>query len=795
MIRNLQLIGRVIQNVSKSASPLIGPMLDAFGLRGNSLPDDIAVLEGLIALMGPGRADDLRKKLGKSRGGKTPPQYADVARLDGVSFPLMRAVAEMASERSLEVPVPGFSNSRTIRVMHAIQQPRYAPCFAPLTGTPEAVCEDTAVGEKLIAVVRKEFRDTTGGPTSAGTPSGAGTSNNPTRADWLTQNPDPSDWSGLPHQGHDEGASDTAFGGRLVVDLDTTSQIAVWAQAAIVVDDVSRKRNRSQPPPPPEKMRDIYGFKVDLEGDVDFGGIDSSDIHSPSNSVELIELLRTRDLSDEIADEQVDNREILDLAFAPGDAVREFERRYRFTKPTARKLHLQLEARSRFEHFLIRQAAPGAEGPRLPDPLMQPGAKTTFWLPATKRPDPIDRKSLLPAFVWTEKAGGTDIERRTLVRIRMKRPWFSSGEGERLGIVLWPPEILDPSRRDEIARDIARDPIKSTGDHVVYRQYGAFDDSTATFDDSDLGPGGQFVTRWGNDPIRRGPVQTGWFMPLEAFRDAFPDSRNPTGRTVRDAQMPVPRGDNDGTSPTTPPGTPTTMIVSLLTYAPKFDVVDELWYVDAEISPLALAYPFVRLGLVRYQRHAPPEWQVSEPIVEYIQLLPRRHVIVTVEPRSATTKGHPVRVDVYGPGSDLVALRDEDVATAGSKEDYLHRPVLKARVLRAAEGAMAYSGRPGDPIVPEITAVGPDGKLLKWSSASDGGGFQPRRGEDGLEWSVRFVLKDNPKEVLHHIFLEEVEWMLPTETQTETRRQGRPNASDSIVSETGPRFALKIRVG
>jgi hypothetical protein len=807
VVRSAQLIGRLTRRVNRSSSPQLAPMLNTLGLGKAALPDDADILEGVIALAGPDRTAEIRKRLSEDYG-KMPAEYAGITQLDQVSFAVLRLMAEEVSDRSLEVPVPGVSHSRTIRVTHAIQQPRYAPCFVPLSGKPEAACENTENGESLIAVVRREFRDSSNGSGGAAAATTPTPSDNQTRADWLMHNTDPGQWNTLEHQGFGEGASDTVFGCRLAVDLDTTSQIAIWAQAAIVVDDVTRKRDRKLPPPPPEKTRQTYGFGVDADGNVDFGQIRSQDIHSPDNEVELIELLRTRDLSSEIAAKEVENRQILNLAFAPGNAVREFERRYRFTRPTARKLHLTLEARSRFEHLLVREveaeSACGLLPPQLPDHLTVLGARTTFWLPASKRPDPIDRKSLLPAFVWTEKAGGTEIERRTMVRIRMKRPWVCSGEGERLGIVLWPPEILDPSRRDEIAQDFARDPVNSTAGKVAYKQYGPFENSTATFDDTDLGPGGQFVTRWGNDPIRRGPVQTGWFMPLEAFRDAFPGSRNPTAEKVRDVFMPVPRGDKDDNAiPAPSTGAQSTMVVSLLTYKPKFDVVDELWYVDAEISPLALAYPFVRLGLVRYQRHAPPEWQVSEPIVEFVQLLPRRHVIVTLEPRHAMAEGYPVRVDVHGPGSDAVALREDpadiqakqDYLDAGAKEDYLHRPVLKARVLRAPEGTNGYSGRAGDPIVPEITAVGLDGRLLKWDSASGGNGLQPRRGESGLEWSVRFVLKDNPRNILHHIFLEELEWMLPADPEAETRRQGRPSGSDSVIAETGPRFALRIRVG
>ena len=351
---------------------------------------------------------------------------------------------------------------------------------------------------------------------------------------------------------------------------------------------------------------------------------------------------------------------------------------------------------------------------------------------------------------------------------------------------MWPPELLDATKRTAIARN-----------HAGGHHY-------STFDDDDLGPGGQFVTRWGSDPIRRGPVQIGWFMPLEAFCDALPDVSGKLKAGVelaRSVQIPVPHGqddDNDDNG-TNIPGNgqqnpQRTLTVSLLTYEPKFDVTEECWYVDAEISPLAFAYPFVRLGLVRYQRHAPMEWQVSEPVVEYIQLMPQRNVVITVEKPQSASSGHPVRVDVYGPGSDVVELDADDRDAAGLKVESLHRPVLKARVLRSVDGAKAYSGEPDEPIVPEMTATGMDGKLLKWNSASDINMFEPRRNENGLKWSLRFVLKDDPRLVPHSILLEEVDWMLPTDPAAETARQGKAPGTPSIVSESGPRFALKARI-
>lgn len=78
----------------------------------------------------------------------------------------------------------------------------------------------------------------------------------------------------------------------------------------------------------------------------------------------------------------------------------------------------------------------------------------SVWIWATRRPDRPAPLSIMPAFRWMpgrEGIGGKEageswpiLARKCLLRVRLRRPWFSSGEGERLGIVLWPPKLLSP---------------------------------------------------------------------------------------------------------------------------------------------------------------------------------------------------------------------------------------------------------------------------------------------------------------------------------------------------------------
>lgn len=84
----------------------------------------------------------------------------------------------------------------------------------------------------------------------------------------------------------------------------------------------------------------------------------------------------------------------------------------------------------------------------------------------------------------------------------MRRPWLSSGEGERIGVVIWPPHLFS-LRSEDIQGDVVRDLVP--GRSAVNLTTLPSDGSTIQeLQDADLGPGGPWVTRWGADPIRPG---------------------------------------------------------------------------------------------------------------------------------------------------------------------------------------------------------------------------------------------------------------------------------------------------
>jgi len=247
-------------------------------------------------------------------------------------------------------------------------------------------------------------------------------------------------------------------------------------------------------------------------------------------------------------------------------------------------------------------------------------------LPALRRPDRLEPRTLLPSFVWRQSVEiegryKTLVSRRhSKVRIRVRRPWFTSGEGERLGIVVWPPELLSDPNFDATA-DLAN----LNGQEMNMTGY----------DDKDIGPGGAFVSRWGADPIQPGPQPSGWLMRPEMF---FHDRYEATGfmRAIvpPPVMMPLPSDPNASTASGQLPNPP--LLVSLITYEPRFDIDEELWYVDLTLDTLGIQQPFVRLGIVRYQENAPPELKVSEPVVEWVQPLPHREARVTCISRGPT---------------------------------------------------------------------------------------------------------------------------------------------------------------
>ncbi|MBI5792668.1 MAG: hypothetical protein HZA63_14455 [Rhodocyclales bacterium] len=450
--------------------------------------------------------------------------------------------------------------------------------------------------------------------------------------------------------------------------------------------------------------------------------------------------------------------------------------RHVFPDRKARRLRVRMIARTRHEE-LMRTASGTARFGEWLEPGQDPraakdpgdGSAVEIWLPAGIRPSEPVAMTPIPAFEWEDL--GTTVVRRTVIRIPLGRGWFSSGEGERLGVVVWPPGALDgvatvPRLGNATWRG-SRPPLPD-------------------FIDEDLGPGGKFVTRWGSDPTRpvdrkaRVDPRLPGFLDPSAFRDVSTNSAERFNvALVSEVAMPVRRdaatADADVGNEANPQ---VTMAVSLVTYEPLFDVETEQWFVDIALDHAFEAQPFVRLGLVRYQPHAPEALQVSFPTVQWVQLLPQRSAWMFTEEvgRKKTTW---LAVEGLGP---VDVSRDAGDRSVGTR--------MVARVVTDYTNAAGLPCRHVGPVL-SMTAE-PSGDGPPGSGPYHGPRWRWTR-QIAIDDDIEATSADLPG-ATHYLYIEEREAYLPA---TYANEPVSADVAAGLVSscdqaESGPRFAVRL---
>jgi hypothetical protein len=216
-------------------------------------------------------------------------------------------------------------------------------------------------------------------------------------------------------------------------------------------------------------------------------------------------------------------------------------------------------------------------------------------VPASARPLAPSVAYVLPTFGW-ERQTATNLKRSVRfgggLRIYLRRPWFSSGEGELLGAALWSYAngALDPTQRDKFK---------------------------------------PFITQWGMDPIWRTENLSG----APANYDFADPASTDFGVSLEEKSA--------ADSATGQPGR-----VDVVGFPVQFDAERALWFSDLTINlPTETYMPFVRLALVRYQPHALADAKISRVVLaDFAQLTPDRSAMVTSDPHHAKT----IRVVVSG---------------------------------------------------------------------------------------------------------------------------------------------------
>lgn len=598
----------------------------------------------------------------------------------------------------------------------------------------------------------------------------------------------------------------------------STGAIEIYASGAAAArgrfDDPDRGRSRDDRArglwPKPDGIKDIdpaalFGFKPSASGRATLQSENVTLLRiegfTPNkDSLDLLEVQRAA-LRSEKAHR-------LGLEVSEEDSSLRVQRPSAFPDSRARHINLFAAAisrntgllRTRYDEFPERLAKPSMDSIRKLDPVTQPKRVARQWLPATIRPGRVVSQSMIPSFRWTyETTSSKTIGKQKLtvttcrkmsVRVRMRRPWFSSGEGERVGIVLWPPHLFTLESED-IQQDVIR-ALADGRDPINLRLLPPDGSSIAELQDSDLGPGGAWVSRWGADPIRPGyPVQGALLSPSnfgdpvagkkvwdtappENYKalwtagdkvwDSPPERLLPDRAIIPNVLMPIPATPDSPESRDVEPAGGF-MTVALLTHEARFDPEQELWYADVDIDPLDVSYPFVRVGLVRYQPHAPRELRTSEPITEWIQLLPERTASASFEEDSQFSV---LTVTVKGPASKRGDSKNAPEVSSAQ------RPLMRISLLRRIPGE---DGATGAETV--FTTVEAHSELIS----------------GGLEWSVSVSLTPElltEEGVVWSLFAEEVERMRPATYPDEPRYA---TSKDALFAETGPRFATKLELG
>lgn len=233
-------------------------------------------------------------------------------------------------------------------------------------------------------------------------------------------------------------------------------------------------------------------------------------------------------------------------------------------------------------------------------------------IPSSARPPKPAVRQVLPMFRWEEQTEpeqpfGLRRTRRAGVRIYLDRPWYASGDGELLGVVVG---------------ELGDEPARSAS-----------------------------VSQWGADPVwhGRGPARRAMFLELAQLFSSL-EGRQLPARPVRTS---------GAIGLVDMPGEPQVVVLG---YRPEYDTARRLWFVDVAVDPGAAIWPFLRLVVTRYQPDSIPDMHLS-PVVrcDYVQVPLERTATVT-RPDDRT-----VRVVLSGPvgyrGTDATDIAAFDAST------------------------------------------------------------------------------------------------------------------------------------
>jgi len=339
----------------------------------------------------------------------------------------------------------------------------------------------------------------------------------------------------------------------------------------------------------------------------------------------------------------------------------------RFEDGRHREVSLTFDATSRFVDFYDVPPRPPEGTPPNPEIALRfrrTSEPAIVHFPARIVPAPPEPIYMVPTFRQLRERRGKELhaDRRGGLRIFLARNWFSSGSGEQLALVFAPTRTT---------------PVKAPLD--------------------------QYISVWGADPL---------WEPIE--HDVAPYDRLATGLPIMPSRPlldDVKNAENAIPSLVTPllivpPDSQTAVELdevelSLASYTPRLDKQKNLWFVDVDLQAPTY-FPFLRLGLARYQPYAEEGRHLSVLVSAVIsQLVPdctvsvvpakkkRCYEVTVVMTASASFPEQPPRIDRT---FEVLALRHrESIASVPNHlEDALPEAILT--LVSSGDGEAKWRG-------------------------------------------------------------------------------------------------------
>jgi hypothetical protein len=260
-------------------------------------------------------------------------------------------------------------------------------------------------------------------------------------------------------------------------------------------------------------------------------------------------------------------------------------------------------------------------------------------VPSSARPATPDVVQTLPSFRWKRADEGPKrihVRHGKAIRVWLRRPWFSSGDGEQLGVVLepavrlapgWitPLQVMDQAIPGLALSAGAAAPIGTAASRTRSRATKAPAGTSfvaapnASMKAAAAKKGGfkkippkltpeaihamlqPYVTRWGSDPVWASRLPQ-----LPPMLSDFPARIDERGGLTLDEISPQAK-------------------VNVAGHEVYFDTGRMLWYADVEIDNGDSYYPFVRLAFARYQPNSLDGAHLSRiSMTDFMQLAPDR---------------------------------------------------------------------------------------------------------------------------------------------------------------------------